>query len=129
MEPLGTCTRLGRLPRKTRTQIKDRAGARWAPAWALATTAATVIWVGGACPDAAAGLTFVDAETPGGSVDGSNSVFTLSQVPNPVSSVALYRNGLRLRANLDYTLSSNQLVFQPGLSPQSGDVLLCSYRR
>lgn len=74
------------------------------------------------------GITFIDGESPAGNIDGSNTVFTLTQAPNPVGSLALYRNGLRLRANLDYTASSNQIVFQAGLAPQTGDVLQCSYR-
>jgi hypothetical protein len=71
---------------------------------------------------------FVDNEVPSGTVDGSNTSFTTSQAPNPVASLALYRNGLRLRANLDYNLSGSTIVFLPGLAPQAGDLLLCSYR-
>lgn len=74
------------------------------------------------------GITFVDSQTPAGTVDGSNTVFALSQAPNPVTSLALYRNGLRLRANLDYVLSGSNVVFHSGLAPQAGDVLLCSFR-
>jgi hypothetical protein len=77
---------------------------------------------------APSGYIFVDAEIPTGTVDGSNTSFALTQAPNPVASLALYRNGLRLRANLDYTVSAAAIVFQPGLAPQPGDVLLCSYR-
>jgi len=74
------------------------------------------------------GFVFVDAEVPAGSVNGSNTAFTLSQTPNPAASLSLYRNGLRLRANLDYTLSGSNVVFLPASTPQSGDTLLCSYR-
>ena len=71
---------------------------------------------------------FVDGEIPAGNTDGVNTSFTLTKAPNPVASLALYRNGLRLRGNLDYTISGTAVVFQPGLAPQSGDVLVCSYR-
>ena len=74
------------------------------------------------------GFSFVDGEIPLGNTDGVNTAFALSQIPNPVASLALFRNGLRLRANLDYAVSGNALVFQAGLAPQSGDVLVCSYR-
>jgi hypothetical protein len=74
------------------------------------------------------GLTFVDSETPTGVVDGSNTVFAVSQVPNPAASLSLYRNGMRLRANLDYILTGSSLLFLSGLAPQPGDVLVCSYR-
>ena len=74
------------------------------------------------------GFAFVDNEVPSGTVDGSNTSFTLSQAPNPAASLAVYRNGIRLRANLDYNLSAATIVFVPGQAPQAGDVLLCSYR-
>jgi hypothetical protein len=73
-------------------------------------------------------FSFVDGETPAGVIDGSNTVFTVAQAPNPVASLAVYRNGMRLRANLDYTVSTNTILFAPGLAPKPGDVLQCSYR-
>jgi hypothetical protein len=74
------------------------------------------------------GVGFVDGETPGGSLNGVNTAFTLSQAPVPVGSLTVYRNGLRLRANVDYTASGSTLTFLAGQVPQSGDILLCSYR-
>lgn len=71
---------------------------------------------------------FVDGETPAGLVNGSNTVFTLSQIPSPPSSLALYRNGVRQKESLDYALSGNTVTFAGVSVPQSGDVLLCSYR-
>ncbi|HYL76351.1 MAG TPA: hypothetical protein VEU96_19220 [Bryobacteraceae bacterium] len=70
---------------------------------------------------------FVDNEVPGGAVNGANTIFTLANTPNPPSSVALYRNGLLLRQSVDYTLSANSVTIQAG-TPQSGDMLLASYR-
>lgn len=75
-----------------------------------------------------AGVAFVDQEVPGGTVDGVNTSFTLSQAPNPGASLSLYRNGMLQKANLDYTLSGTGITFQPGLAPQPGDMLLASYR-
>ncbi len=74
------------------------------------------------------GLTFVDSEIPSGTVDGSNTVFAIAQTPSPATSLALFRNGIRLRANLDYTLTGTTLTFLSGLAPQPGDVLVASYR-
>jgi hypothetical protein len=74
------------------------------------------------------GVGFVDMETPAGSANGSNTSFTLSQVPSPASSVAVFRNGMRLASGLDYTISNNSLTFAAGDVPLSGDVILCSYR-
>ena len=74
------------------------------------------------------GVGFVDMETPGGTIDGANASFTLSQVPNPAGSLEVFRNGLRMTSGLDYSSSNNTLTFSSGYVPQIGDVLLCSYR-
>lgn len=71
---------------------------------------------------------FVDGEIPTGSIDGSNSAFTLSQAPNPVSGLLLYRNGLLQKRTLDYNIAGSTITFESGAIPQSGDVLLASYR-
>ena len=75
-----------------------------------------------------AGVGFVDNEVPGGSIDGVNTVFTLSQTASPPASIALYRNGILLKVNVDYTVSGTTLTFSAGLAPQTGDILQCSYR-
>jgi hypothetical protein len=74
------------------------------------------------------GVGFVDMETPTGSMNGVNASFTLSQVPSPATSLAVYRNGVRMKPALDYTSSSNTITFAVGYLPQPGDVLECSYR-
>lgn len=71
---------------------------------------------------------FVDAEIPTGPVDGANVTFALSSTPNPASSVAVFRNGLALQKNIDYTVSAATITFQAGSVPQPGDVLQASYR-
>lgn len=71
---------------------------------------------------------FVDSETPGGIVDGTNLTFVLSGNPQPVSSLALYRNGIFQKAAFDFSLSGNSLTFVSGAAPQIGDTLLASYR-
>jgi hypothetical protein len=73
--------------------------------------------------------TFVDFETPAGSIDGSNPVFTLNASPSPDLSLVLVKNGMKLNTRGDYTLSGATILFQPGAVPQPGDVLIASYRR
>ena len=72
--------------------------------------------------------TFVDGETPGGTVNGSNAVFTLANIPSPVSSLLLSRNGILLSAGRDYSLSASTVTFLSAALPQTGDSLLASYR-
>ncbi len=77
---------------------------------------------------ALSGIGFVDSETPSGAMDGINTSYTLSQVPNPAGSLVVFRNGIRLKAGLDYTASANTITFVAASMPLAGDVLLCSYR-
>jgi hypothetical protein len=74
------------------------------------------------------GVGFVDGQIPTGTADGVNTVFTLPQIPNPISSLALYRNGIRMKLNLDYTVAGSTITFGPAYAPQAGDILQCSYR-
>lgn len=71
---------------------------------------------------------FADGEVPGGTINGSNTVFTLTRVPAPASSLQLYRNGLRMRANVDFQLSGSTVTFFVASTPQAGDQLVANYR-
>jgi hypothetical protein len=71
---------------------------------------------------------FVDLETPTGSVNGSNLIFTLVSTPSPGSSLELFRNGIRLSPSVDFTLTGNTITFVSGAQPQTGDILRASYR-
>ncbi len=71
---------------------------------------------------------FADSDTLTGPVDGSNASFTLSGVPNPASSLALYRNGLLLKSPDDYSASGAAITFAAGAIPQPGDILFANYR-
>jgi hypothetical protein len=75
-----------------------------------------------------AAVGFVDNETPGGTLDGLNTVFTLAAAPAPASSLVLYRNGLLQKSGVDYTLDGSTVTFLTAATPQSGDLLLASYR-
>jgi hypothetical protein len=82
----------------------------------------------GVCGTIGGPTMFVDGEIPSGAVNGSNVAFTLASMPNPSASVALSRNGLLLKQGLDYTLSSNSILFLTGAVPQTGDTIMASYR-
>jgi hypothetical protein len=61
-------------------------------------------------------------------VDGSNTSFTLSAVPDPASSLAVYRNGVLQKTGQDYTFTGSTIQFVDAAAPQPGDTLLASYR-
>ena len=70
---------------------------------------------------------FVDDETPAGTVNGTNKIFTIAKTPNPTVSLKVYVNGQRMRAGgEDYTLSVRTITFIT--APPTGAVLLCDYR-
>ncbi len=71
---------------------------------------------------------FADAETPGGTLNGTNTTFVLTHTPDPASSLTVFRNGLRMAAGVDYTLSANTITFFVASVPQTGDQLLANYR-
>ena len=71
---------------------------------------------------------FIDNEALSGAVDGVNLHFTLAGLPDPLSSVALYRNGLLQKLGVDYTITLRDIFFLPAAVPQSGDILQVSYR-
>jgi hypothetical protein len=71
---------------------------------------------------------FMDYDAPAGLVDGANTIFTLTGTPNPVGSLAVYRNGILMKAGQDFTLAGNSVQFDSGAVPQPGDTLLASYR-
>jgi hypothetical protein len=80
----------------------------------------------GPCGDASPA--FVDGESLTGIVDGANASFGISAVPDPVSSLAVYRNGMLQKIASDYTLSGSTVTFVAAAIPQPGDTLLASYR-
>jgi len=61
-------------------------------------------------------------------VDGSNATFTLSAVPDPLSSLTVYRNGLLQKPGQDYSVNGNSVQFVDVAIPQPGDTLLVSFR-
>jgi hypothetical protein len=71
---------------------------------------------------------FVDKETPSGSINGSNTTFTLANTPT-TGSEHVYLNGLLQEsgAGNDYTISTNTITYLT--APISGDKIRVSYRK
>jgi len=71
---------------------------------------------------------FVDNETPSGTINGSNVTFTLAFTPT-AGSEHLYLNGVLQNpgGGNDYTISGATITYNN--APQTGDVLLVSYRK
>lgn len=82
----------------------------------------------GVCGSAAGVSGFVDMEVPGGAMNASNSVFTLTQAPSPAKSLHLFRNGILQKPATDYVLTGNGVTFLNVSIPQVGDTLTASYR-
>ena len=78
-----------------------------------------------------AGLTssnFVDKETPAGSINGSNTTFTLANTPT-AGSEHVYLNGILqdVGAGNDYTISGGTITMLT--APLTGDKIRVSYRK
>lgn len=68
----------------------------------------------------------VTEETPSGTINGSNTTFTLANTPT-TGTVRLYLNGIRLRSGSgnDYTISTATITM--ATAPATGDILLADY--
>lgn len=55
-------------------------------------------------------INFADNETPGGTINGSNTAFTLAHPPSPTASLMLILNGQFLTQGVDYTLSGDDIT-------------------
>jgi hypothetical protein len=83
----------------------------------------------GPCGSTGGGPLFSDGEMPTGVINAINTTFTLNFSPSPAASLTLFRNGLLMKQGTDYSLSGGVITFSLGSVPQTGDVLLASYRR
>lgn len=61
-------------------------------------------------------------ETPGGTINGINDMFTTSLA---YSFILLFRNGQELKAGVDYTYSGTTITIAAGQIPDTGDSLDC----
>jgi hypothetical protein len=69
---------------------------------------------------------FEDNETPSGTIDGVNTVFTLVKPPNPGASLQLFLNGTIQQQSTGYSLSGNTVTFV--FAPAINSVLIANYR-
>ena len=70
-------------------------------------------------------------ETPSGSINGVNRVFTLANTPNPDTSLMLYLNGSLQTSgsSSDYTLVDDTITFAASWVPIVGDVMRSTYSK
>src|SRR5579862_5942152 len=58
------------------------------------------------------GANFADQETPSGTINGSNTTFTLAHTPNPAASLTCFEDGVEQRAGgADFTLATATLTY------------------
>lgn len=67
----------------------------------------------------------VTGETPAGTIDGTNTVFTLAHIPI-TATMTVYLNGLFEVFGTDYTVSGKQITF--AVAPNPGSILSVSYQ-
>lgn len=70
-------------------------------------------------------VNFSDEETPSGTINGTNLVFTIAHTPTN-GTLKLYKNGLRLKRGTDYTISSATVTML--YTVDVGSILVCDYR-
>ena len=68
---------------------------------------------------------FLKQEVPSGTINGSNTAFNLSQVPDEVDSILVFLNGLLQQQTTDYTVSGQTITFVT--APANGQDLVCYY--
>jgi hypothetical protein len=67
---------------------------------------------------------FVTRETPAGTINGSNTSFTLANTPI-VGTETIYLNGLEQNVTTDYTILGSTITYV--VAPVTGDILRVSY--
>lgn len=72
------------------------------------------------------GTFFYRNETPVGTINGSNTDFTLEETPNPTTSLEVTVNGSEMSLTEDYTLSGDTLSLI--IAPPTGSILKVDYR-
>jgi hypothetical protein len=64
-------------------------------------------------------------EAPAGTLNGTNTVFTLSFTPNPVDSLLLFLNGVAQNPGADYSISGVTITFT--VPPVASDWMMAWY--
>lgn len=70
---------------------------------------------------------FFTLETPTGSVNSSNTSFSIAQTPLENDAVLIFKNGLLQRPTTDYSLSGTTITFVT--APATGSDLVVYYIR
>lgn len=70
-------------------------------------------------------INFADDETPSGTINGSNKIFTVANIPI-AGSLKVFVNGSRMRITEDYTFSGTTITFIT--APPTGSIILVDYR-
>ena len=70
-------------------------------------------------------VTWVPDETPTGTIDGTNTTFTLAHTPNPTTTLLIFLNGLKLRPTTDFSVSGTTLTMVK--APRTGAILRVEY--
>lgn len=73
-------------------------------------------------------LSWINDESPSGTINGVNSIFTIANTPNPANSLILVRNGQTMFDGEAYTLVGSTITFNTNFIPQAGDVLRAWYQ-
>jgi hypothetical protein len=96
--------------------------------WLTTTSAGSAgnVWLFGPGSYGSNSANYAFAETPGGTINGSNTSFTLAHTPTNTS-LALYKNGqLQLPGGgADYTLSGSTITYNT--APLTGDLLTAQF--
>lgn len=74
------------------------------------------------------GTLWVTNEIPTGSVNGSNTSFTLADAPNPASDLEVWINGQKLELTTDYSLSGDDLTMVRAYAAAEVDSFYANYR-
>jgi hypothetical protein len=125
--PGGSQSTTGYLPNKA---VRTDGAGRFATVTGSDTNCVLVNGTSAECGGGGGGstITFVDGETPSGTVNSSNNTFVLAYMP-VTGSVRVFRNGLRMKLAVDYTIAGATITFISSSTPQTGDVVLVDYRR
>lgn len=87
-----------------------------------------VVFLFGPAVQGSTAINFADNETPSGTINGSNTTFTLAHTPASTGNVNLFLNGVQQRqgGSNDYTISGSTITYNT--APATGDTLNAFYR-
>lgn len=89
----------------------------------LSSTGTSTKWI---APSGGGGAWYQD-ETPSGTVNGTNHVFSLAHSPSAI--VFIYVNGkYEVSGGVDYTRSGTTITFATSSVPQTGDIISANYQ-